>query len=238
MPTETGSPWPSGPVFVSTPGTLTRFGWPFSGDNGAANVSSSSIAKNPQAASVAYRAPAVCPLLSTNRSRSAQSGFSGSIRSTPKNSVVRMSRTDRSPPTWPRPARPIIRRSVARDRLARSRNNSRRRSGPASAISCRSRRQAAALRGSATSMGVPFRVSGYRSGARDREVRDRLRVVRVHQHTVDRLLLRLIGLAVLEVGVGLVDGHLRDLAGRLEHGRLDAVLEDRRDHIRAAVEAD
>ena len=30
MPTATGKPWPSGPVLVSTPGTLLRSGWPLS----------------------------------------------------------------------------------------------------------------------------------------------------------------------------------------------------------------
>ena len=32
VPTATGRPWPSGPVFVSTPGTLLRSGWPLSGE--------------------------------------------------------------------------------------------------------------------------------------------------------------------------------------------------------------
>ena len=34
LPTPIGRPWPSGPVFASTPGTLRRFGWPFSADSG------------------------------------------------------------------------------------------------------------------------------------------------------------------------------------------------------------
>ncbi len=52
MPTATANPCPSGPVLVSTPGTLVRFGWPLSADSGAAKVSSSRRAKKPQCASV------------------------------------------------------------------------------------------------------------------------------------------------------------------------------------------
>ena len=32
-----GRPWPSGPVFASTPGTFRRFGWPFSAESGCMN---------------------------------------------------------------------------------------------------------------------------------------------------------------------------------------------------------
>ena len=53
MPTATGRPCPSGPVFVSTPGTLLRSGWPFNRDSGAMKVLSSAAAKNPASASVA-----------------------------------------------------------------------------------------------------------------------------------------------------------------------------------------
>src|SRR4051812_5751723 len=116
-----------------------------------------------------------------------------------------MSRTDMSPPTCPRPAWPIIVRSVVRDWLALRRSISRRRSGAASVSSARSRRQAAAARGSATSMevlsgsdpvGGPAAARPPRgSGTGDGEVADRLGVVGVHQHAVDRLLLRLAGLA-------------------------------------------
>ncbi len=34
MPTATGKPWPSGPVLVSTPGTLLRSGWPLRRESG------------------------------------------------------------------------------------------------------------------------------------------------------------------------------------------------------------
>ena len=70
QPTPTGKPWPSGPVLVSTPGTLVRFGWPLSAESGAMNVLSSSRAKKPQWASVAYSAPAQWPLERMKRSRS------------------------------------------------------------------------------------------------------------------------------------------------------------------------
>ena len=53
QPTATGKPCPSGPVLVSTPGTLVRLGWPLSGDSGWANVSSVDGGKKPQCASVA-----------------------------------------------------------------------------------------------------------------------------------------------------------------------------------------
>jgi hypothetical protein len=51
-PVATGKPCPSGPLFVSTPGTFTRFGWPLSADSGAMNVFSSLRGKKPQYASV------------------------------------------------------------------------------------------------------------------------------------------------------------------------------------------
>ena len=47
-----GKPWPNGPVLVSTPGTLVRFGCPFSGDNGPAKSASAASGKKPAAASV------------------------------------------------------------------------------------------------------------------------------------------------------------------------------------------
>ncbi len=72
VPTPTGKPWPSGPVLVSTPGTLVRFGWPLSAESGAMNVLSSARGKKPQWASVAYRAPAQWPLERMKRSRSAR----------------------------------------------------------------------------------------------------------------------------------------------------------------------
>ena len=59
-------------MLVSTPGTLVRFGWPLSAESGAMNVLSSSRAKKPQWASVAYRAPAQWPLERMKRSRSAR----------------------------------------------------------------------------------------------------------------------------------------------------------------------
>src|SRR3954451_16548955 len=59
-----------------------------------------------------------------------------------------------------------------------------------------------------------------------------------HELAVDRLLLRLARLAVLDDLVGLLDGHLGDERGRLEHGCGHLALLDGRDRVRAAVEAD
>lgn len=85
-------------MFVSTPGTFLRFGWPLSGESGAMNVDNSDSGKKPLWARVAYKAAAQCPLLKMKRSRSGSRGFSGSTASTPPNRVARMSVTDRSPP--------------------------------------------------------------------------------------------------------------------------------------------
>src|SRR3954447_5553403 len=64
------------------------------------------------------------------------------------------------------------------------------------------------------------------------------RIVLGDQDTIDRLLLRLAGRALRKIGVGLLDGELSDLEGRLQNSRRDLTGLDLVTHVVRSVEAD